>query len=76
MSTSANIPIREKSLNGEPPRGHRMWRGCHRCDASFILTAAGKTGLRGIWDDSYGMRWYCSQECFDKRLRAAGGGKP
>ena len=58
----SGFPVRQKSAHGNPPR-RRFMRFCHRCTADFLGLAAGKTGERGLWDDS--GAWWCSQECYD-----------
>lgn len=58
-------PIREKSLNGQPPRRESIVRGCDECGADFLAAAPGKTGLRGIWTEC--GRWLCSIECRDRQ---------
>jgi hypothetical protein len=55
-----DYPIRQHSLHGVPKPGTSIERRCHTCGASFIRSAPGKTGERGIWRD---WHWYCSTEC-------------
>lgn len=55
-----DYPVRQKSLNGEPKPLTSIERTCKTCGASFIGSAAGRTGERGIWRD---WSWYCSAEC-------------
>lgn len=55
-------PIRQESAKGLPKPETSIERRCHRCGASFIGLAAGKTGERGIWDN---WHWFCSKECHD-----------
>lgn len=60
--SAQELPIRQKSANGEPKPIGSYDRRCKRCKASFIKLAPGKTGERGIWKN---WQWYCSQECAD-----------
>jgi len=57
-------PLRQKSANGQPKPQTSIERRCHRCGASFIGLAPGKTGEAGIWDSK--SNWYCSIECAPK----------
>lgn len=58
-------PVRQESAQGQPAEPSPFMRTCRGCSASFRLLAAGKTGLRGLWDAC--GSWYCSQQCFDGR---------
>lgn len=69
----ADYPVRQKSLNGEPKPTTSISRCCHKCGASFILSAPGKTGLRGIWHE---WRWFCSVECAPADVVAALAAQP
>lgn len=60
-----DYPIRQKSANGQPAEQWKYARTCHKCKASFLQLAPGKTGERGIWTNE--LIWFCSQECADSR---------
>jgi len=55
-----DYPIRQRSLRGQPRPATSIGRTCRKCGASFIGSAPGKTGERGLWRD---WQWFCSAEC-------------
>jgi hypothetical protein len=60
-----DYPIRQQSLKGQPKPLTSIERTCRTCGASFVRSAPGNTGERGIW---HYWTWYCSIEC-DPELR-------
>jgi hypothetical protein len=60
MTGAGEYPVRKRSLKGQPKPETTIERTCKTCRASFIGSAPGKTGERGIWRN---WRWYCSVEC-------------
>lgn len=57
------LPLRQDSAHGQPP-ADKFMRGCWKCRASFAALDTGPAATeRGIWDDTTGLRWYCSVEC-------------
>ncbi len=70
----ADISVREASA-GKTGCNHdlSMFRSCHGCGACFLCVGqVVKTGLRGLWNSDFGMRWYCSRECAPERVTSPG----